>query len=380
MPDTLDLPEGLGLRLVDSSGVVFAVLRNGAGFGPISRSEQKEMVEEALRWGDPCYRWCDDENIAIALPLTWNQTLLGGLLALVPSSLTSNGQGNGASPPREIAQRLMDFLGQCNWLNLALMADHRAAAERERLRAEAIHEAKTRGEGPWQASYSYWEPELFLAMRRRERSEARRILNRILLALYSLGMEDLGRTKGFVLDLVTMMARTMVDCGADPADTLGRGMERLNQLDALEDEETLGRWVADILERLIDAVEKTTCPSEDFRMSLALKYLREHCEQPLSRDEVAAKVGLSPAHFSRLFSAAVGRSFSDELLHIRLEKAIRLLGRSDAPIKEIAGLCGFSDQGYFTRVFRRKLGRTPGAYAALSPHRTKVLQTERMSQ
>lgn len=374
-------PDEGHIHLVDLSGNLFKTLCESGTQSPPPASLCREMIEEALRWGEPAYRWYDEEAAAVALPLTWNQFLLGGVVAALPFRETSSeAEQTDASRLRHVAARLREALVGANWLNEALMDARRERAERERLRAEAIHEAKQRGEGAWEASYAYWEPELFLAMRRRERTEARRILNRILLALYSLGREDMQRTRGFVLDLVTMMARTMADCGADPTETLGGGLDRLAELRAIEDEETLGRWVANVLERLIDAVERTSAPTGDFRMSLVLKYLREHCHEPLSRDEVAAKIGLSPAHFSRLFAESIGRSFTEELTHIRLEKAVRLLSKTDTPIKQIAEACGFADQGYFTRVFRRKFGRTPGAYAALSADRTRLPQTERISQ
>ena len=39
-----------------------------------------------------------------------------------------------------------------------------------------------------------------------------------------------------------------------------------------------------------------------------------------------------------------------------------MLEQSDATIYEIAAKCGFSDQGYFSKVFQKEFGITPSAY------------------
>ena len=54
-------------------------------------------------------------------------------------------------------------------------------------------------------------------------------------------------------------------------------------------------------------------------------------------------------------------------LHVRMEKAKRMLSSNDLPIGDIAMQCGFEDAGYFGRVFKQTFGMTPSQYRK-KPH------------
>jgi AraC family transcriptional regulator len=80
----------------------------------------------------------------------------------------------------------------------------------------------------------------------------------------------------------------------------------------------------------------------------------------LSVEVLAAEVGLSPAHFARAFKETMGVAPHRYLLHLRLERARRLLDAGDATLSGVAQRAGFADQAHFTRLFKREYGVTPG--------------------
>ena len=84
---------------------------------------------------------------------------------------------------------------------------------------------------------------------------------------------------------------------------------------------------------------------------------------PLSLQRIAARAGLSPYHFSRLFTARTGRSV---MLHVRQRRlsaaAWRLAGESGLKLAELALDSGFESQEAFTRAFRRAFGVSPGRF------------------
>jgi YesN/AraC family two-component response regulator len=57
-----------------------------------------------------------------------------------------------------------------------------------------------------------------------------------------------------------------------------------------------------------------------------------------------------------------GRSFTEILNQMRIDKSKELLRRTDKSIVEICLECGFNDQSYFTKVFQRYTGHTPREY------------------
>ena len=98
------------------------------------------------------------------------------------------------------------------------------------------------------------------------------------------------------------------------------------------------------------------------RLRLAQDFMRMDLSAAVRLEEVAAMLGLSPAHFSRAFKACTGLSPHQWRLNERLEHARRALSQSRHTVGEVALLTGFSDQAHFTRVFRRVYGTTPAAW------------------
>jgi AraC family transcriptional regulator len=94
----------------------------------------------------------------------------------------------------------------------------------------------------------------------------------------------------------------------------------------------------------------------------AEEYLRANFQESLSLDEVAAEVGVHPTHLARVFRRKFGVSMGEFLRGLRIEHAVGLLARGDRSLSEISHCSGFSDQAHFTRVFKRHLGMSPGAY------------------
>jgi len=75
--------------------------------------------------------------------------------------------------------------------------------------------------------------------------------------------------------------------------------------------------------------------------------------------ELAAEVGVHPAHLSRALQVR-GETVGEYLRRRRVEQAERALA-GPRPLAEIAADAGFADQAHFTRVFRRHFGMTPAA-------------------
>jgi AraC family transcriptional regulator len=85
-------------------------------------------------------------------------------------------------------------------------------------------------------------------------------------------------------------------------------------------------------------------------------------EDDLSLDEMAQSVGLSTAHFARMFRRSTGETPHQFLLRQRLERAKAMLRSPDARVLDVALACGFKTQQHFAQVFRDVWGVSPTAY------------------
>ena len=94
----------------------------------------------------------------------------------------------------------------------------------------------------------------------------------------------------------------------------------------------------------------------------AVLYINEHYTKDFSNAFLAATCNLSLGRFEHIFKAETGISPSAYRQRLRVENARSLLTSSALSVGEISALCGFSDQLYFSRVFKTKVGLSPLEY------------------
>lgn len=75
--------------------------------------------------------------------------------------------------------------------------------------------------------------------------------------------------------------------------------------------------------------------------------------------ELAEALGYSPYYLHRLFRAATGHRLHDYVISQRIERAMRLLTKTDLPLPLIADRTGFCDASHLSRQFRRRMRCTP---------------------
>jgi AraC family transcriptional regulator len=85
-------------------------------------------------------------------------------------------------------------------------------------------------------------------------------------------------------------------------------------------------------------------------------------EDDLSLDEMAQSVGLSTAHFARMFRKSTGETPHQFVLRRRVERAKAMLRAPDARVLDVAVACGFKTQQHFAQVFRDVSGISPTEY------------------
>jgi AraC-like DNA-binding protein len=98
------------------------------------------------------------------------------------------------------------------------------------------------------------------------------------------------------------------------------------------------------------------------RIDSVCNYIRENLAMDISQAQTAAKLGLSPTGFSRLFKSATGRTFVSFVNTVRINEACRLLDASTSAIIEIAMSCGYNNISNFNRQFLAIKGMSPSEY------------------
>ncbi len=78
--------------------------------------------------------------------------------------------------------------------------------------------------------------------------------------------------------------------------------------------------------------------------------------------ECAASQGLSTPYFQKLYKSYFGNTFVQDVVQSRLEFAKHYLMVSHYSVKEIAALCGYNNETFFMKQFKKNLGLTPSQY------------------
>lgn len=104
-----------------------------------------------------------------------------------------------------------------------------------------------------------------------------------------------------------------------------------------------------------------------FLVQTAQAILQEEYAYLESLEELAFRLELHPAYFSRLFKEKTGLSPQQYLNDVRLEAACKLLLSSPSlSNEEIAQLCGYANANYFAKVFRKKKHLSPKKWQEIS--------------
>ncbi len=103
----------------------------------------------------------------------------------------------------------------------------------------------------------------------------------------------------------------------------------------------------------------------------AVSWIHTHYSEPLTREEIAQSIGISPDYLTDCFRQAMNVTPITYLRRYRIRQACELLINTDFSITRIAMLVGFSESAHFTRTFHREVGITPRAYRQAGLRRNK---------
>ncbi len=93
-----------------------------------------------------------------------------------------------------------------------------------------------------------------------------------------------------------------------------------------------------------------------------IRYMLENLHKTLTLNQIAKKAGMSKDHFTKVFSKRYGYTPVDYFIRMKMQKACELLVTTGHTIYQIAGGLGYNDCYYFSRLFKKKTGISPGQF------------------
>lgn len=174
--------------------------------------------------------------------------------------------------------------------------------------------------------------------------------------------DQITRIRLKISEICSVVVRASVDSGVS-FDNLEES--RLNLEHQLAKETSLDMMKEKVVNWLNELVSRIRTSREFRNVNLidkAVRYIEENYHQEIGLEDVAKQVYLSTCYFSRLFKQVKGWSFTEYLTHVRMEEARKLLVNTSYSVAEISMRVGFRDARYFSQVFKKHTGKTPGTY------------------
>ncbi|WP_339314870.1 helix-turn-helix domain-containing protein [Paenibacillus sp. FSL R10-2734] len=158
------------------------------------------------------------------------------------------------------------------------------------------------------------------------------------------------------------IVKTLVQTGGELNMVFG---ERPPYTDALARAETvqdMEECLLAICGKIIDYHREKRSKMTDVTLQLATDYMDSHYNKNITVDTVAEYVQRSSSYLSRIFKESKGITLNDYLIQLRLKRAMEMLQQSNASIEEICREIGYANVSYFNKMFKARIGLTPGQY------------------
>lgn len=107
---------------------------------------------------------------------------------------------------------------------------------------------------------------------------------------------------------------------------------------------------------------------EDLEVANVIRFIREHCNEPIQVSDVVKSTTLSQRGLYDRFAKVIGRPIRAEITRIRCEEMGRLLLETNMTVSQVAIKMGYYDDRHLSRYFKDEMGLTPRAYRRQHGH------------
>ena len=165
----------------------------------------------------------------------------------------------------------------------------------------------------------------------------------------------------FIVELIMLIHWRLRELGLRDGERSESNMEINRTIYGFHKLTELAAWTREyIMELTALCYDARRVPVKQNILKVA-KYLENHFHEKILLEEMANYVYMSPSYFSVLFKQYTGKSFSDYLLDIRMEKAGFLLKES-YKVTDVAERVGYHDIRHFSKSFKKYYGVNPSDF------------------
>lgn len=175
---------------------------------------------------------------------------------------------------------------------------------------------------------------------------------------------------------LTVISREVIVVGVEPFESIAITNKHIT---SIENAQTIDDLITTLKNLTIEfcnsVLDLTNIKHYDIILK-ACEFIDENISSGITLDDVSNHVMLSPNYFSSLFKKEMNIPLTVYINNARIRESQYLLKTTNFSISEISIQVGFSNQNYFTSIFKKTTGVTPKKYRLSSKSRLEKVKTE----
>ncbi len=175
-----------------------------------------------------------------------------------------------------------------------------------------------------------------------------------------LANDPLRSAKNSVICSCAFLARAAIRAGVEADEAFALSDAAIRHLEGLGSTAAVLSYEQEALLQFIALVDKKLSHAYSPHIIDAIGYIHVRLADKITLRDVALHVGVHPAYLSKKFRQETGQTLTDYINLRKVEESIWFVRNTSHSIAEIAAMYGFSSQGYYITIFRKRLGLTPG--------------------
>ncbi len=164
------------------------------------------------------------------------------------------------------------------------------------------------------------------------------------------------------LALNTLLRKTAEFAGVHPIHIENLSAQFIQKIDHATSEKDVLYLHRELIRKYCQLVQTHSLKGYSPIVQKVLTYVSSNLSGDLTLNTQASLLNVNPSYLSALFKKETGLTLTEYVKQKRIKHAVFLLTNTDLQIQVVAQCCGIADVNYFTKVFKKQLGKTPKEY------------------
>lgn len=169
-----------------------------------------------------------------------------------------------------------------------------------------------------------------------------------------------------VSNFLYVIMTSLENMGLDCEDIKYECLKFFKNIDNSKNYQELINQIKDIFENISLMVDLKSINKDKFILDKIYNYVEENYNQQILLSDIAEKLYLNYSYLSTYFNNHSTENFSEYLNRVRIEKSKIFLKDHSISIYEVSYLVGYSEQSYFSKIFKSYTGLTPSKFRRIN--------------